>query len=113
MTHRFTGTTAANIVLPAAPPVTLHLEDRYITETDDAGLPRFTLAPPRCTARVPVPHREAQTGPYFVIAHGTDTMAYTASALSFMLEGLGKAVVFTGSIIPMAEKLRPPPQPAL
>ena len=33
----------------------------------------------------------------FVIIHGTDTMAYTASALSFMLENLGKSVVFTGS----------------
>jgi L-asparaginase len=33
----------------------------------------------------------------FVILHGTDTMAYTASALSFMLENLGKPVVFTGS----------------
>jgi hypothetical protein len=39
----------------------------------------------------------------FVILHGTDTMAYTASALSFMLEGLGKAVVLTGSMIPLAE----------
>mmetsp|Transcript_4821 Transcript_4821/g.11772 ORF Transcript_4821/g.11772 Transcript_4821/m.11772 type:complete len:432 (+) Transcript_4821:95-1390(+) len=39
----------------------------------------------------------------FVVIHGTDTMAYTASALSFMLEGLGKAVVLTGSIIPMRE----------
>lgn len=38
----------------------------------------------------------------FVIIHGTDTMAYTASALSFMLEGLGKAVVITGSMIPLA-----------
>jgi L-asparaginase len=38
----------------------------------------------------------------FVIVHGTDTMAYTASALSFMLEGLGKAVVITGSMIPLA-----------
>ena len=37
----------------------------------------------------------------FVILHGTDTMAYTASALSFMLQGLGKPVVLTGSIIPM------------
>ena len=37
----------------------------------------------------------------FVILHGTDTMAYTASALSFMLEGLGKPVVMTGSQIPM------------
>ena len=33
----------------------------------------------------------------FVVIHGTDTMAYSASALSFMLESLGKSVVFTGS----------------
>lgn len=33
----------------------------------------------------------------FVILHGTDTMCYTASALSFMLECLGKSVVMTGS----------------
>ncbi len=33
----------------------------------------------------------------FVILHGTDTMAYTASALSFMLEDLGKPVILTGS----------------
>lgn len=37
----------------------------------------------------------------FVVLHGTDTMAYTASAMSFMLEGLNKAVVFTGSQIPL------------
>ncbi len=39
----------------------------------------------------------------FVILHGTDTMAYTASALSFMLENLGKPVIITGSQIPIAE----------
>ena len=39
----------------------------------------------------------------FVILHGTDTMAYTASALSFMLEGLAKPVIVTGSQIPLAE----------
>lgn len=39
----------------------------------------------------------------FVILHGTDTMAYTASALSFMLEGLAKTVILTGSQIPLAE----------
>ena len=39
----------------------------------------------------------------FVILHGTDTMAYTASALSFMLENLGKPVVLTGSQIPIFE----------
>ena len=37
----------------------------------------------------------------FVVLHGTDTMSYTASALSFMLETLAKPVVFTGSQIPM------------
>ena len=39
----------------------------------------------------------------FVILHGTDTMAYSASALSFMLENLNKPVVFTGSQIPLCE----------
>lgn len=39
----------------------------------------------------------------FVILHGTDTMAYTASSLSFMLENLGKAVIITGSQIPLCE----------
>ncbi|MCP9612335.1 asparaginase [Coprobacter tertius] len=37
----------------------------------------------------------------FVVLHGTDTMAYTASALSFMLENLGKPVIFTGSQLPI------------
>jgi L-asparaginase len=39
----------------------------------------------------------------FVILMGTDTMAYCATALSFMLENLGKPVVFTGSQIPLCE----------
>jgi L-asparaginase len=37
----------------------------------------------------------------FVVLHGTDTMAYSASALSFMLENLQKPVVFTGSQLPI------------
>lgn len=39
----------------------------------------------------------------FVVLHGTDTMAYTASALSFMLQGLDKPVILTGSQIPITE----------
>ncbi len=39
----------------------------------------------------------------FVILHGTDTMSYTASALSFMLENLDKPVILTGSQIPLCE----------
>jgi L-asparaginase len=41
----------------------------------------------------------------FVVLHGTDTMAYTASALPFLLEGLNKPVILTGSQIPLV-KLR-------
>ncbi len=37
----------------------------------------------------------------FVVLHGTDTMAYTASAVSFMLENLSKPVIFTGSQLPV------------
>ena len=39
----------------------------------------------------------------FVVLHGTDSLAYTCSALSFMLENLGKPVIFTGSQVPMLE----------
>ncbi|KPP63065.1 60 kDa lysophospholipase-like [Scleropages formosus] len=46
-------------------------------------------------------HYEKYDG--FVILHGTDTMAYTASALSFMCENLGKPVILTGSQVPIYE----------
>lgn len=39
----------------------------------------------------------------FVVLHGTDTMAYTASALSFMLDNLDKPVIITGSQLPIGE----------
>lgn len=39
----------------------------------------------------------------FVVLHGTDTMAYTASALPFILQGLNKPVIVTGSQIPLCE----------
>lgn len=39
----------------------------------------------------------------FVVLHGTDTMAYTASALPFMLQGLQKPVIITGAQIPLCE----------
>lgn len=39
----------------------------------------------------------------FVVAHGTDTMAYTASALSYALQNLSKPIIFTGSLIPLNE----------
>ena len=39
----------------------------------------------------------------FIVLHGTDTMAYTASALSFILQGIDKPVIVTGSQIPLSE----------
>ncbi|HKJ07048.1 MAG TPA: type I asparaginase [Flavobacteriaceae bacterium] len=39
----------------------------------------------------------------FVVLHGSDTMAYTASAISFMLENLSKPVIFTGSQLPIGD----------
>jgi L-asparaginase len=45
--------------------------------------------------------RDAYDG--FLVIHGTDTMAYTASALSFLLLGFGKPVLITGSQIPLEE----------
>ena len=39
----------------------------------------------------------------FVVLHGSDTMSYSASALSFMLENLEKPVIFTGSQLPIGD----------
>ena len=39
----------------------------------------------------------------FVVLHGSDTMSYSASALSFMLEDLAKPVIFTGSQLPIGD----------
>lgn len=52
-------------------------------------------------ARIITEHYDDYDG--FVILHGTDTMAYTASALSFMLENLTKPVILTGSQLPMGQ----------
>ncbi len=50
-------------------------------------------------------HNAAQNCDGVVITHGTDTMAYTASMLSYMLAGIDKPVILTGSQIPIGEPL--------
>ena len=52
-------------------------------------------------ARIIAEHYDNYDG--FVLLHGTDTMAFTASALSFMLENLGKPVIVTGSQLPIGQ----------
>ena len=54
-----------------------------------------------CMAEAIKTHYDQYDG--FVVLHGTDTLAYSASALSFMLENLDKPVVFTGAQIPLCE----------
>jgi len=46
-------------------------------------------------------HRHSEDMDAFLVLHGTDTMAYSAAALSFMLQQLGKPVIFTGSQLPL------------
>jgi L-asparaginase len=53
----------------------------------------------RKMARVIAEHYDTCDG--FVVLHGTDTMSYSASALSFMMQNLAKPVIFTGSQIPI------------
>lgn len=61
---------------------------------------------PDCWVRiVEIIHKNYDRYDGFVVLHGTDTMAHTASALSFMLENLAKPVVLTGSQLPIG-KLR-------
>jgi L-asparaginase len=52
-------------------------------------------------SRTIVENREVYDG--FVVIHGTDTMAYSASALSFILRGIGKPIIFTGSQRPFMQ----------
>ena len=67
-------------------------------DSSDMGLEHWARI-----VRIIADHYNSYDG--FVILHGTDTKAYTASALSFMLENLGKPVILTGSQLPIG-KLR-------
>ena len=59
------------------------------------------MAPEVWTRLVGIIANRYQAYDGFVVLHGTDTMAYTASALSFMLENLTKPVILTGSQLPI------------
>jgi L-asparaginase/Glu-tRNA(Gln) amidotransferase subunit D len=87
--------TMAELQNPSMPEITLH---EYIPFVDSSDLG------PADWKRLATDIRENYwffDG--FVIITGTDTMAYCATALSFMLENLSKPVVFTGSQIPLCE----------
>ncbi len=80
---------------PAMPSFTIH---EYAPLLDSSNMtPREWIEIARDIAE----HYDDYDG--FVVLHGTDTMAYTASALPFLLHGLGKPVLITGSQIPLCE----------
>ena len=87
---------------------------RLLTQQNDS-LPRYTLHqyPTPIDSTNATPHDWQTIGhdiatryddyDGFVVLHGTDTMVYTAAALSFMLQGLRKPVIVTGSQTPLGE----------
>lgn len=80
---------------PAVPAYTLHMYDPLLDSSNIMPDDWWVIA------RDIADHYDDYDG--FVVIHGTDTMAYTASALAFMLQGLAKPVILTGSQIPMCE----------
>lgn len=75
----------------------------YVIHEHDPLLDSANLGPKHwlTMARDIAANYDAHDG--FIIIHGTDTMAYTASALPFMLQGLSKPVILTGSQIPLCQ----------
>ncbi len=80
---------------PSMPAYTIH-EYEPLLDSSNMG-PEHWLR----IARDILEHYDTYDG--FIVLHGTDTMAYSASALAFMLQGIDKPVILTGSQIPLCE----------
>lgn len=94
-----------------------YLEQQMATmqELQDSAIPEYTIheyeelldsanmTPAHWTLIAEDIERNYQDYDGFIVLHGTDTMAYTASALAFMLQHLAKPVILTGSQIPLCE----------
>jgi L-asparaginase len=99
----------------APAPGYLQEQMKRIPELEDALLPEYAvneyqplldssnMVPPDWLKIASDIHQRYDEYDGFVVLHGTDTMAYTASALPFLFEGLAKPVVLTGSQIPLCE----------
>lgn len=74
---------------------------RIDTHTFDPLIDSSDVEPSHWVALVNLINEKYDDYDGFVILHGTDTMAYSASTLSFMIEGLTKPVIFTGSQLPI------------
>jgi L-asparaginase len=94
-----------------APADIQHLILKYLPEIENIARIDFEVAFNIDSANIQIHHWQTLAGIIlknyqkydgFVIIHGTDSMVYSASALSFMLQGLAKPVIFTGSQRPLA-----------
>lgn len=74
---------------------------RIETVTFDPAIDSSNVSPAEWSRLAQVIRDNYERYDGFVVLHGTDTMAYTASALSFMMENLAKPIIFTGSQIPI------------
>ncbi|MAG57078.1 MAG: hypothetical protein CMJ83_12365 [Planctomycetes bacterium] len=76
----------------------IEIEARALTGLFDSS----SMGPPQWQQIADVIEEVYESCDGIVVLHGTDTLAYTASALSFMLENLGKPIVLTGSQLPIS-----------
>ena len=79
------------------------LECNISTKSFDEPIDSSNMNPDHWVSLVTVIEENYNNFDGFVILHGSDTMSYTASALSFMLENLNKPVIFTGSQLPIGD----------
>jgi L-asparaginase len=87
-------------ILEALPPL-VSLDIEVSVECFDTLVDSSDITPAHWINIAEIIKRQYDKQDAFIVLHGTDTMSYSASALSFMLENLNKPVIFTGSQLPM------------
>lgn len=91
-----------NSIFDKLPEIKL-LECETFIHSFEPPLDSSDIGPAEWTAIAQVVEKNYENYDGFLILHGTDTMAYTSSALSFMLKGLRKPVILTGSQLPIGD----------
>lgn len=91
---------AADLLASIADSLPCEVEARDVFQMDSSN-----MQPEEWSVLARAADEALRTSDGVVITHGTDTMAYTAAALSFMLAGVGKPVILTGSQLPLTHTL--------
>lgn len=80
-----------------------HLDCQISVHSFEKVIDSSDMNPQHWVTMAEVIEKEYDNYDGFVVLHGSDTMSYSASALSFMLQGLSKPVIFTGSQLPIGD----------